>query len=75
MESANHAGAVHYRTAVGGVNVFYREAGPPTTAVIDLGRLWSHVSGTRLSWTEGIPAIPAAVVVGDTGIQSVTPPV
>ena len=29
MESANRTGPVHYRTAaVGGVNVFYREAGP-----------------------------------------------
>jgi hypothetical protein len=29
MESASRTGPVHYRTAaVGGVNVFYREAGP-----------------------------------------------
>ena len=29
MESADRTGPVHYRTAaVGGVNVFYREAGP-----------------------------------------------
>jgi pimeloyl-ACP methyl ester carboxylesterase len=29
MESANHTGPVHYRSAtVRGVNVFYREAGP-----------------------------------------------
>jgi hypothetical protein len=29
MESTNHSRPVHYRTAaVGGVDVFYREAGP-----------------------------------------------
>jgi hypothetical protein len=34
MESANRTGLVHYRTAaVGGVNVFYREAGPDSAPV------------------------------------------
>jgi pimeloyl-ACP methyl ester carboxylesterase len=34
MESANRTGPVHYRTAaVGGVNVFYREAGPDSGPV------------------------------------------
>ena len=35
MESANGTGPVHYRTAaVGGVNVFYREAGPDSAPVV-----------------------------------------
>jgi pimeloyl-ACP methyl ester carboxylesterase len=35
MESANRTGPVHYRTAaVGGVNVFYREAGPDSGPVV-----------------------------------------
>jgi pimeloyl-ACP methyl ester carboxylesterase len=35
MQSANRTGAVHYRTAaVGGVNVFYREAGPDSGPVV-----------------------------------------
>jgi pimeloyl-ACP methyl ester carboxylesterase len=35
MESANRTGPVHYRTAaVGGVDVFYREAGPPSGPVV-----------------------------------------
>ena len=35
MESANRTGLVHYRTAaVGGVNVFYREAGPDSAPVV-----------------------------------------
>ncbi len=35
MESANRTGLVHYRTAaVGGVNVFYREAGPDSGPVV-----------------------------------------
>ena len=35
MESANRTGPVHYRTAaVGGVNVFYREAGPDGGPVV-----------------------------------------
>jgi pimeloyl-ACP methyl ester carboxylesterase len=35
MESANRTGPVHYRTAaVGGVNVFYREAGPDSGPVL-----------------------------------------
>jgi pimeloyl-ACP methyl ester carboxylesterase len=35
MESAHRAGPVHYRTAaVGGVNVFYREAGPKDAPVV-----------------------------------------
>src|SRR5215470_20228652 len=35
MESANRTGPVHYRTAaVGGVNVFYREAGPKDAPVV-----------------------------------------
>ena len=35
MESANRTGPVHYRTAaVGGVNVFYREAGPDSAPVV-----------------------------------------
>ena len=39
MESANRIGPVHYRTAaVGGVNVFYREAGPDCAPVVLLLR-------------------------------------
>ena len=35
MESANCTGPVHYRTAaVGGLNVFYREAGPDSGPVV-----------------------------------------
>src|SRR5215470_1286474 len=35
MESANRTWPVHYRTAaVGGVNVFYREAGPDSGPVV-----------------------------------------
>jgi pimeloyl-ACP methyl ester carboxylesterase len=35
MESASRTGPVHYRTAaVGGVNVFYREAGPDSAPVV-----------------------------------------
>ena len=35
MESADRAGPVHYRTAaVGGVNVFYREAGPDSGPLV-----------------------------------------
>ena len=35
MESANCTGRVHYRTAaVGGVSVFYREAGPDGAPVV-----------------------------------------
>jgi len=35
MESADRTGPVHYRTAaVGGVNVFYREAGPDSGPVV-----------------------------------------
>jgi hypothetical protein len=35
MESASRTGPVHYRTAaVGGVNVFYREAGPDSGPVV-----------------------------------------
>jgi len=35
MESANRTGPVHYRTAaVGGVSVFYREAGPDSAPVV-----------------------------------------
>ena len=35
MESASRTGPVHYRTAaVGGVNVFYREAGPDSRPVV-----------------------------------------
>src|SRR5262249_14784733 len=35
MESTTHTGLVHYRTAaVGGVNVFYREAGPDSGPVV-----------------------------------------
>ena len=37
MESASRTGPVHYRTAAaGGVNVFYREAGPDTAPVVVL---------------------------------------
>ena len=35
MESTNHTRPVHYRTAtVGGVDVFYREAGPDSGPVV-----------------------------------------
>jgi len=35
MESASRTGTVHYRTAaVGGVNVFYRQAGPDSWPVV-----------------------------------------
>jgi len=35
MESANRTGPVHYRTAAaGGVNVFYRAAGPDSGPVV-----------------------------------------
>jgi pimeloyl-ACP methyl ester carboxylesterase len=35
MESASRTGPVHYRTAaVGGVDVFYREAGPDSAPVV-----------------------------------------
>lgn len=35
MGSADRTGPVHYRTAaVGGVNVFYREAGPDNGPVV-----------------------------------------
>ena len=39
MESTNHSRPVHYRTAAaGGVNVFYREAGPDSAPVVLLLR-------------------------------------
>ena len=47
MESANRTGPVHYRTAaVGGVNAFYREAGPDSGPVVLL------LSTTRVMGTD-----------------------
>ena len=43
MESANRTGPVHYRTAaVGGVNLFYREAGPDSGPVVLLLQVVNH---------------------------------
>ena len=58
MESANRTGPVHYRTAaVGGVNVFYREAGPDSGPAVLL--LHGFPSSSRM-FRDLIPRLSAA---------------
>ena len=61
MESASCTGPVHYRTAaVGGVNVFYREAGPDSGPVVLL--LHGFPSSSRM-FRDLIPRLSDAYLV------------
>ena len=65
MESANRTGPVHYRTAaVGGVNVFYRAAGPDSGPAV---LLLHGVPSSSRRFRDLIPGSPGATTSSPRG--------